>query len=346
MERLQELKNCSECPHQNDCQKVGSCLNDINAQYLATRRSRFPRLMTPAQANAAMAAMVAGQSKRQFTQGKSPIVTSRKLRKHCASYSTYGAEIARLSEKNITNVNARKSANSRSHRLTAVMCMKGLHRMTPDNIVRRNDARRRNWRQCKACYEATLVKPPLRALEKILPKIEEIKRDILSGASISQICHGRPTGGGKVDRSLARVRPNVFQYLRQVNPDFNRFMQENYTHSLSAAQKIRWSRIRTRVRTTAAREEANDFYKILAMVPESIPDRREIVGHIFEDMLAGALNREDVPARVRKYVADFNREFPTKYRRFGDSPLLSLDEVMFDDGSATRGDTVSRGLWD
>jgi hypothetical protein len=38
--------------------------------------------------------------------------------------------------------------------------------------------------------------------------------------------------------------------------------------------------------------------------------------------------------------------FPTKFAKFGDSPLVSLDEVMFDDGSTTRGDNVSRGLWD
>jgi hypothetical protein len=81
-------------------------------------------------------------------------------------------------------------------------------------------------------------------------------------------------------------------------------------------------------------------------VPEYMPERRAIVGHIFEDMLSGALAREDVPIRIRKYIADFNHEFPTKYRKFGDSPLVSLDEVLFDDGTATRGDTVSRGLWD
>jgi hypothetical protein len=37
--------------------------------------------------------------------------------------------------------------------------------------------------------------------------------------------------------------------------------------------------------------------------------------------------------------------FPTKFAKFGDSQLVSLDEVMFDGGTATRGDTVSRGLW-
>jgi hypothetical protein len=85
-------------------------------------------------------------------------------------------------------------------------------------------------------------------------------------------------------------------------------------------------------------------WKLAANAP--IPERRAIVGHIFEDVLSGALMRADVPTRVRKYIAEFNREFPTKYRKFGDADLLSLDEVMFEDGTATRGDNVSQSLWD
>jgi hypothetical protein len=53
-----------------------------------------------------------------------------------------------------------------------------------------------------------------------------------------------------------------------------------------------------------------------------------------------------VKARVRAYIAAHDRMFPTKYAKFGDGPLVSLDEVMFEDGSTTRGDNVSRGLWD
>jgi hypothetical protein len=59
-----------------------------------------------------------------------------------------------------------------------------------------------------------------------------------------------------------------------------------------------------------------------------------------------ALAREEVPARVKAYVADLNKLYPPKYAKFGNSPLVSLDEVLFDAGSTTRGDNVSRGLWD
>jgi hypothetical protein len=77
-----------------------------------------------------------------------------------------------------------------------------------------------------------------------------------------------------------------------------------------------------------------------------LPDKDDVVSAVFEDLLTGALKREDVKARLQTYIVANNRLFPTKYAKFGNSPLFSLDEVMFEDGSMTRGDTVSRGLWD
>jgi hypothetical protein len=63
-------------------------------------------------------------------------------------------------------------------------------------------------------------------------------------------------------------------------------------------------------------------------------------------LFEGALKRGDVRARVKHYVAAYNRNFPTKFAKFGDSQLVSLDELIFEDRATTRGDTVSRGLWD
>jgi hypothetical protein len=51
-------------------------------------------------------------------------------------------------------------------------------------------------------------------------------------------------------------------------------------------------------------------------------------------------------AHVKPFITDHNRIFPTNFAKFGGARLVSLDELMFEDGSATRGDTVSRGLWD
>ena len=82
------------------------------------------------------------------------------------------------------------------------------------------------------------------------------------------------------------------------------------------------------------------------MLPASFPDKDDVVSAIFEDLLTGALKREQVRGRIQSYIMAHNRMYPTKFAKFGDSPLVSLDEVLFDDGTATRADTVSRGLWD
>ena len=82
------------------------------------------------------------------------------------------------------------------------------------------------------------------------------------------------------------------------------------------------------------------------MIPANFPGRDDVVGDIFEAMLGGSLRREDVRGRIQTYITAHNRMYPTKFAKFGNSPLVSLDEVMFEEGSMTRGDTVSRGLWD
>jgi hypothetical protein len=38
--------------------------------------------------------------------------------------------------------------------------------------------------------------------------------------------------------------------------------------------------------------------------------------------------------------------FPTNYATFAGRRLVSLDAQLFEDGSTTLGDTISRGLWD
>ena len=75
-------------------------------------------------------------------------------------------------------------------------------------------------------------------------------------------------------------------------------------------QLRRWRRIRN----DAVRDQNNDYYKILAMLPVSFPDKDDVVSDIFESLLNGSLQREDVSARVKHYVAAHNRMFPTKIR--------------------------------
>lgn len=138
------------------------------------------------------------------------------------------------------------------------------------------------------------------------------------------------------------VQHKTFTRFRLENPEINELFLTNLKDANSRAQRHRY----LRAKNEAKREEANDYRRILAMLPERFPDKDDVVSSNFADLLAGSLKREEVRARVQTYIAAHNRMFPSKYAKFGDSPLLSLDEVMYDDGSTTRGDTISRGLWD
>jgi len=41
------------------------------------------------------------------------------------------------------------------------------------------------------------------------------------------------------------------------------------------------------------------------------------------------IQRDQVNGRIRQFVAEHNRMFPNQYAKFGDSPLVSLDEAVF-----------------
>jgi len=59
---------------------------------------QFPRRMTPTQANASMRVLRAGKTLRRFTGGGKygpAIVSLTKLKKHCALYPEWGAEVMR-----------------------------------------------------------------------------------------------------------------------------------------------------------------------------------------------------------------------------------------------------------
>jgi hypothetical protein len=134
--------------------------------------------------------------------------------------------------------------------------------------------------------------------------------------------------------------------VSRLDPEFDKFVLAHIVDSNSTGQRLRHRRARTLIRTAAAREEANDFRRILGLIPVYIVGRDDIAQDIFLAVFDGSLRREDVRSRVKWHIADHNKRFPMKYAKFGNSPLVSLDEVMFEDGSTTRSDTVSRGLWD
>jgi hypothetical protein len=89
------------------------------------------------------------------------------------------------------------------------------------------------------------------------------------------------------------------RYRRENNPAFNRFVGVATKDNNSKGQKLRYMRARTRLHTFAAREEANDFRRIRALLSPNLPDKDDVVSDIFEALLNGSRRREDVRARIK-----------------------------------------------
>ena len=178
------------------------------------------------------------------------------------------------------------------------------------------------------------------------PSAEQLKQVTAAlnvGKPLRLICAGmigRKRGATPI---VSFIKLNAY---RRQNPVFDRFVLSATARNNSKGQLQRWHP--QRVRIDAIRAENNDYHKILSMLPTGLPGdvRDDIVQSLMLALIAGSLQRDQVGARVRQFVAGHNCLFPTKYAKFGNSPLVSLDEVLFDNGSMTRGDTVTRGLWD
>jgi hypothetical protein len=272
-----------------------------------------------------MAALREGRTLRKF--GVKPA----RLEAYFAANPEYAREARPLIEANAKAARLRKGDSLR----TTTHCRAGLHLMTGDNVLIDGTHGRK---RCLACRRASSAHAPLMSSEVL----QKVKFALQRGASLGQITQGKPTGGGERNAALYITSSKIIKRHRQESPEFNRFVMATIADSNTTGQKMRHQR---RLNVTK-REEISDYYKIRAMLPANFPDKDDVVSNIFEALLDGSLRREDVSARVKHYVAAHNRNFPTRFAKLGNSPLVSLDEVLFDVGATTRGDTLSRGLWD
>jgi hypothetical protein len=60
---------------------------------------------------------------------------------------------------------------------------------------------------------------------------KQSQQDLRRGIPLRQICEGHPAGGGKVNRSLIRVRTNVFYRYLELNPQFDQFVRQVLANS-------------------------------------------------------------------------------------------------------------------
>jgi hypothetical protein len=290
----------------------------------------FPPGLSDEKAARMMAALRDGRTLRKFG------VKPPRLEAYFTAHPEYAQEARPLIEANTKAANLRKGAinGSKTH------CIHG-HSLADARVYYQN-----GWikRDCRTCWKIRgqlggIIKPE--ALAKVTAALQ-------NGASVGQIISGKPIGGGPANRSLKIVDAAAFYRYRRENPEFDQFVASRIAGNNCRGQKIRHARARVRISRLIAEADAADYRAILAMVPSHFPaqNKFDVANSVVEDLLSFKIARSQVRDRVSFYVATFNRMYPSKYTKFGNSPLLSSDEALFDDGATTRGANISRGLWD
>ena len=265
----------------------------------------------------------AGSTIRKLTPGGEKLgpalATLDRFKKHCELNSEWGAEAWRISKAN-TRIGKIARFRAMTH------CKYG-HPLADASLYQKDGYVARHCRTCRTIRgrRPSIIKPE---------SAEKVRALLKASAAISSF-----TKAGSSGYVMNHV---TFTHFRRQDAEIDLLAARVIAGAQTRAQKRRWCRVRNQ----STRDQNNDYYKIRDMIPASNPHRDDIVARIFEDLLGGSLERKDVPDRVKVYIAELNKMYPTQYRKFGDGLLVSLDEVMFEDGSTTRGDNVSRGLWD
>jgi hypothetical protein len=168
------------------------------------------------------------------------------------------------------------------------------------------------------------------------PVIKQVKELLINRTPISRFTQGP----GYL------LQHKNFTALRLAKPEIG-ILYESYMQEARSRGRIQGATLRRFANGDAAYQRKY-LADIRALIPAHLPDdvQRDILQNISVALWDRSLHPSDVRSRISKFVTSHNRTFSTKYAKFGNNRLYSLDEVLFEDGSTTRHDTVSRGLWD
>ncbi len=257
-------------------------------------------------------------------------------RKHCRANPAWSE---RLRKAAWPQTRARIIAGTKAVSAARTHCKNG-HEFTPENtrIKKWSDAPLRFGRACRQCArdDAAKIRP------MTVEKVERVKALILQGVPLHHIGGAAGKGGAYV------TAYHNINYQRTIDPEFDRLVGQTAAFNRSLLNRPQhMAYMRRRCITMKARREAEFYQSICTMIPAYVGEtaRDDIVQSIMMALIDKSLRRDQVKERIKHFVTEQNRLFPPKFAKFGGAQLLSLDAVLYEDGNATRHDTVSEGLW-
>jgi hypothetical protein len=290
----------------------------------------MPPGLPPDMAAKFMAELRAGKTMRMLTNGGRvgpAMVTPQRFKRHCELNPKWGKEANKLAKINAKAADARKSPKLYRH-----LCKYG-HPLAKGRIYSRYGY------ECRRCLECDKLR---NARAGIISSEAIAKASIAlrNGATVKQVLLGvtiTPAG-----RRKRVINTPAFYRLRRENVDFDRLVRDAIEQRICSTNPV----LDVAAGTFRYEWNSSDYQLIRGMLPENFPDKDVVINEVVMSLLEGRLDRSQIRAKIHWYLKAQNRIFPTKYRTLGNGLLLSLDEQLFDDGSGTIGDTVSRGLWD
>jgi hypothetical protein len=276
-----------------------------------------------------MAELRAGRTLRYLTSGhKRPaVVTPERFKKHCELNPRWG----RLANK-LARANAKAADVLKSPKLYLRLCKYG-HPLDSGRIYFRYGYECRRCLKCDQLRNARagIIKPA---------DLAKATLALRNGSTLTQILKAVEVRNGRRARI---INTSAFYRYRSENPEFNRVVRDAIEQRICPAIN---PVLAVAAGTFKYEWDPADHQLISGMLPPGFPEKDAVINEVIISLLEGRLHRGQIAAKVQWYIKAHYRMFPTKFATFGNAKLVSLDEVFFEDGSRTRGDMVSRGLWD
>ncbi|MEY9592263.1 hypothetical protein ABIA06_004554 [Bradyrhizobium yuanmingense] len=218
------------------------------------------------------------------------------------------------------------------------------HALTEDNV--KVDSRN-GTRACITCRRA------FTGAKVTEETIKTVERGLLTGMSFTQLT--TPAAGkrsvisGLQLRTLRVKRPDVNERLARAarNPiTFRSMLRTGSVAQIKGLQLEPPSEFVPNSDIPLYVPQDGDYDWLYSLTPRYLQRsaREEIVGDLFLELVERRVDRASVPACARRLVAAFNKENPMK--EYGDIRTpLPLDAPAYLDGTMSRVEIVSEGLW-
>jgi len=317
-----------------------ACINIATRNY-KQRHPDYLGTMSVEVAEIVIAALGSGKTLREICNGRHRITYYERFRTYCAAHPEYARRANALAQRNAAAAQKRKGHNAKRTR-----CKNG-HSLTDPANVRLHFNRGYSRRTCLTCERLCEARP------MIAGEVKRVAAAVKSGFKIDDITRSAP--------GLPRIVG--FKKLRRHrvdHPEFDRFLIENMNNANSRSKLLhcrivpenaRWQFAVPAILKPARKDippflmRDEDVPWVLSLIPRAVPDqsRYDVLQDVFLVLSAREISRDQVAEWIRKRSAKY-----VLRQSNGRDPRdpWSLDAPAYLEGTITRGDTISRGLWD